>query len=176
MSNHVYTKQLQLLDGHYQDGNLDLRHPQIFNQSKIPDNLTVNGWLDCANNRGISEMGDNIKVMGYFSLTGTGVRKIGKGLECSSLYLSGNITELPKDLIVHKSIIATPSLKSANGWVVSGRIGSRGRISVYNKNTDTVYCGCLTTNLEAFKAKVIEVHAGTKHETEYLEFINRCKA
>ena len=75
------------------------------NITKLPNNLTVNGWLDLRNTN-ITKLPDNLTVHGYLNLTNINITKLPDNLTVNgSLILTNtNITELPDNLTVYGNL------------------------------------------------------------------------
>ena len=80
--------------------------------TKLPDNLTVHGWLDLTNTK-ITELPDNLTIHGYLDLDNTNITKLPNNLIFNnSLYLANTkITKLPNNLTVKDNIYITKDMK-----------------------------------------------------------------
>ena len=100
------------------NGNINLFHTNI---TKLPDNLTVKGFLDLSGTN-ITQLPDNLTVNGNLYLSCTSIAKLPKNLKIGGgLYLCHTkISQLPNNLTVHGnlSLICSPITKLPDNLTV----------------------------------------------------------
>lgn len=81
------------------EGNLYYKNNKL---SNLPDNLTINGYLDCSYNNQLTQLPDNLTVNGSLNCNSTELTQLPNNLTVGgNLYCNNNqLTQLPNNLIV----------------------------------------------------------------------------
>lgn len=128
----------------------------VYHIMTLPDNLTINGNLTIRD-RKLKNLPENLTVNGFLNIAVT------------------DIDEIPESLSANTIRLGLRAIKGTQRYIISDRIGSRSGVTIYDKKTNMVTCGCFFGTFKEFIDRVNKVHRvgwGTTYHIEYTQFIN----